>query len=66
MRAIEQLLNHFNGNQTKAAAALGGNIKQQNVWYWLNKSRDMPVAYVPKVARLIGKTPKELRPDIEW
>jgi DNA-binding transcriptional regulator YdaS (Cro superfamily) len=66
MRAIEKYLSHFDGNQTKAASALGGNVKQQHVWHWANKAKDMPVEYVPKAARLIGLKPCDLRPDIDW
>jgi DNA-binding transcriptional regulator YdaS (Cro superfamily) len=62
MRAIEIFLEHYEGNQSAAARALGK--KQQHVWHWLNISEDMPAKYVPKAARLIGKTPADLLPDI--
>ena len=60
MRAIEIYLNHFDGNQTKAAKALGK--EQGHVWHWLNKSKDMPMKYVPKAASIIGRKPSELMP----
>lgn len=63
MKAIEIFLEHFNGNQSKAAEALGK--KQGHVWYWLNKDgADMPLELVPMAARIMGKTPHDLRPDI--
>ena len=62
MKAIEIFVQHFGGNQSKAAAAIGK--KQGHVWHWLNKGADMPLELVPKAARLIGKSPSELRPDI--
>lgn len=62
MRSIEIFLEHFKGNQSEAARALGK--KQQHVWWWLNKSPDMPVEYVPRAAQIMGKKPVDLRPDI--
>jgi hypothetical protein len=62
MRAIDIYLNHFDGNQSQAAKALGK--KQQNVWGWLRKSPDMPLHLVPAAAKIIGKKPHELRPDV--
>ncbi|MGZ8164102.1 MAG: hypothetical protein ACXW04_01180 [Methylobacter sp.] len=61
MKAIEIFLSHYDGNQSKAARAIG--TKQGNVWYWLKKS-DLPLELIPKAAELIGKKPKDLRPDI--
>lgn len=61
MKAIEIFLNYYGGNQSKAARAIGK--KQGHVWHWLNKS-DLPLELVPKAAKLIGKRPKDLRPDI--
>lgn len=61
MKAIEIFLDFYDGNQSKAARALGK--KQQNVWHWLNKS-DLPLELIPTAAKLIGKKPKDLRPDI--
>ena len=62
--AIDIYLNYFKGNQSKAARALG--VRQQNFWYWLNgkKVREMPVEYVPKAAKIIGKTAHDLMPSI--
>lgn len=62
MRAIEIFLKNYGGNQSKAALALGK--KQGHVWHWLNKSPDMPLSLIPKAAKLIGKHPRDLRPDI--
>jgi len=61
MKAIEIFIKHFDGNQSEAARALGK--KQQHVWHWLNKS-DIPLELVPKAAKVIGKKPADLRPDI--
>ncbi len=61
-KAIEIFLEHFGGNQSAAARAIGR--KQQNVWYWLNNDIDMPLEITPKAAKLIGKTPHDLRPDV--
>lgn len=61
-RAIELFLEHFDGNQSKAAAAL--EKKQQAVWSWINITKDMPLELVPKAAEIMGKTPDFLRPDI--
>ena len=62
MKAIEIVLNHFGGNQSKVAGLLGK--KQGHVWHWLNKGADMPLELIPKAAKLIGKKPEDLRPDI--
>lgn len=62
MRAIDKFLDHFDGNQSKAAKAL--LVKQQNIWWWKNKSKDMPLEYVPRASKAIGMTPSDLRPDI--
>ena len=62
MRAIDKVLNHFDHNQTKAAAAL--NVKQQNIWWWKNKSKDMPLELIPKAAEVLRVPKSDLRPDI--
>ncbi len=62
MKAIEIFVAHFSGNQSEAARALGK--KPGHVWHWINKGKDMPVELVPEAARIIGKNPCELRPDI--
>ena len=62
MRAIEIYLEHFDGNQSKAALALGK--KQGHVWHWLNKAKDMPTDLVPSAAKIIGVKKSDLRPDI--
>ena len=64
MKAIEKFLNHFDGNQTKAAEALG--VKQQNIWWWSNKAKDIPLEYIPKAAEILKCKPSELRPDFKW
>jgi hypothetical protein len=61
MKAIEIFLIHYGNNQSKAARAIGK--KQGHVWHWLNKS-DIPLELIPTAAKLIGKQPKDLRPDI--
>ena len=62
MKAIQIVLNHFDGNQSKVARAIGK--KQGHVWNWLNKSKDMPIYLVPKAAKLIGKHPADLMPNV--
>ena len=63
IKSIKIVVDHFNGNQTKTAEALG--VKQQNVWFWLNSTNnDLPIDLFPVAAKAIGKHPPELRPDI--
>ncbi len=61
MKAIFIFLDFFGGNQTKAAKALGK--KQGHVHYWMKHS-DIPLHLIPQAAKIIGKTPHDLRPDI--
>ena len=62
MRAIEIYLKHFDGNQSRAALALGK--KQGHIWYWLNKANDMPVELVPRAAKVIGIEKSALLPRV--
>lgn len=62
MRAIDKLLLHFDGNQTKAANALGK--KQGHVWHWKNKADDMPTDLIPLAAQIMGVSKAELKPEI--
>lgn len=58
-RAIEKL-----GGQSALARVCG--VKQGHVWHWLNKSRNVPGAYVLTIEAATGGavTRHELRPDI--
>ena len=61
-KAVEVL-----GTPTKLAKALG--VKQQNVWWWINKAGVVPAEYVLAIEKATsGKgeiiTRHELRPDI--
>jgi len=61
-RAIDKILAHFDGNQSAAARALG--TKQQNVFYWLKPGKEIPVEYIPNIAKKMGVKKSYLRPDI--
>lgn len=63
-RAIDVYMDFFDGNQSKAAFALGK--KQGHIWHWLNKAKDMPIELVPKAAKIIGRKKSDLRPDFDW
>ena len=62
MRAIDKFLEYYGNSQTKAADAIG--VSQQNIWWWKNKSKDIPLEYIPRVSKAIGVPKKELMPDI--
>ena len=63
IKAIKIVVDHFGGNQSETARALG--VKQQNIWFWLNsENNDIPIDLFPIAAKAIGKTPSDLRPDI--
>ena len=44
------VLEHFDGSASALAAAVGGNVKRQNVEYWITTGR-VPVAHRPAVER---------------
>ncbi|MFA5494229.1 MAG: helix-turn-helix domain-containing protein [Porticoccaceae bacterium] len=58
-RAIDLL-----GGQSALARAI--NTKQQNVWFWLNKSGRVPAEFVLPIEQATGGevTRTQLRPDI--
>ncbi len=63
IKAIKFVVDHFDGNQSETARALG--VKQQNVWFWLNnQDNDLPIDLFPIAAKVIGINPADLRPDI--
>ena len=47
------VLEHFDGSASALAAAVGGNVKRQNVEYWIATGR-VPVAHRPAVERATG------------
>jgi DNA-binding transcriptional regulator YdaS (Cro superfamily) len=54
------------GGQAALARACGGRIKQQHVWNWLHRDRQVPAECVLAIERATGGrvTRHELRPDI--
>jgi DNA-binding transcriptional regulator YdaS (Cro superfamily) len=54
------------GGQAALARAIGGEVKQQHVWYWLNKGAAVPAEHCGAIeAATNGRvTRKDLRPDV--
>jgi DNA-binding transcriptional regulator YdaS (Cro superfamily) len=54
------------GGQSQLARAIGGVVRQQHVWWWLNRSGKTPAEHVLAIQRATqGRvTAHELRPDL--
>jgi DNA-binding transcriptional regulator YdaS (Cro superfamily) len=61
-QSLKRALAHFDGNQSKFAAAIG--TSQQLVSYWIKKEKPLPAEYVIEAERATGISRHELRPDI--
>lgn len=64
---LERVLARFDGSPTNLAAAMGGDVKRQNVEHWMKTGR-VPPQHCPTLERLLrGAIPCEsLRRDLEW
>jgi DNA-binding transcriptional regulator YdaS (Cro superfamily) len=54
------------GGQTKLAAATGGKISQQNIWWWINRTQMVPPKHCQTIEEAVqGQVTRyDLRPDI--
>lgn len=54
------------GGQSELARRIGGRCKQQNVWSWLNVTRQPAAEYVLDIERATGGqvSRHDLRPDL--
>lgn len=54
------------GGQAALARACGKGCRQQHVWNWLNRDRQIPAEFVLAIERATGGqvTRHQLRPDI--
>lgn len=62
---IEKALSMFDGNQTKLAIAIGGDVLRQNVAHWLKNGR-VPAEKAPDVEKATGIKCEELCPGVSW
>lgn len=78
MKPLEKAIQCCEG-QAGLASAIGGEVKQQHVWNWLNRSEGkVPAEHCPAIefaTRRIATercdeslvvTCEELRPDVKW
>lgn len=68
MKPLEKAI-RLCGGQTGLAESLGGGVKQQHVWNWLNRADGaVPSEHCPGIERACcGQvTVEELRADIVW
>lgn len=68
MKPLEKAIRCCNG-QTGLAEAIGGDVKQQHVWNWLNRADGaVPAEHCPAIERGTGGqvTVGELRADVNW
>lgn len=61
-QAFKRALAHFDGVQSKLAAAIG--TSQQNISNWLNGGKSLPAEFVLPTERATGISRHELRPDL--
>jgi DNA-binding transcriptional regulator YdaS (Cro superfamily) len=61
-QAFRHALAHFDGNQSRLAAAIG--TSQQNISNWLNGGKSLPAEFVLPTERATGISRHELRPDL--
>ena len=62
---IEKALSMFDGNQTKLATAIGGDVVRQNIAHWLKAGR-VPADQAPDVEKATGIKCEELCPGVSW
>jgi DNA-binding transcriptional regulator YdaS (Cro superfamily) len=65
LRALERAIEAL-GGQSQLARAIGNGVRQQNVWWWRNRSGRVPAEYVLAIQKATGGQVKahELRPDV--
>ena len=64
--SLNQAIAHM-GGQTALAQAV--NVKQQQVWNWINRGAGrVPAEHCPAIERATGGAVRceDLRPDVDW
>jgi DNA-binding transcriptional regulator YdaS (Cro superfamily) len=61
-QAFRRALAHFDGNQSKFAAAIG--TSQQNISNWVRDGKSLPAEFVLPTERETGVSRHDLRPDL--